>query len=176
MKLSEKRNRLDWVDCAKGIAIILVVYRHILIGVSRSGLEVQSWLINANEIVYSFRMPLFFILSGLFIAKSIEKRNNARVFIRYKFDTIYYPYLVWGVIQISIQIFFSRYTNATRDLSDFLLLLVHPRAIDQLWYLYALFNTSILFYFLYSALKMPNRWLLIVSLGFYGISYFVILV
>lgn len=48
----EKRVRLEWVDIAKGIAIILMVIGH----------EVQSQHIHA--FIFSFHMPLFFILSG----------------------------------------------------------------------------------------------------------------
>ncbi|MCV9389472.1 acyltransferase family protein [Reichenbachiella ulvae] len=165
--------RLGWIDYAKGIAIILVVYRHILIGVERSGLEVSSWLINANEIVYSFRMPLFFMISGLFVSKSIAKRNTFKAFFGYKINTIYYPYLIWGIIQISIQILLSKFTNAERGLIDFGLLLVHPRAIDQLWYLYALFNVSILFFFLNTTLKINDKLLFFISLIALGCSTFV---
>lgn len=170
--IKEKKSRLEWVNYAKGIAIILVVYRHILIGIERSGIDVQLWLKNANEIVYSFRMPLFFVLSGIFVAKSIAKRQGNE-FLKTKLSTIFYPYIVWGIIQISIQIILSKYTNANRDGMDFVYLLIHPRAIDQLWYLYALFNSSILFYFFYSKLKFNNLLLTIISVIMYGLSVFV---
>lgn len=47
-----KSKRLDWVDIAKGIAIILMVIGH----------EVKNVYIYA--FIFSFHMPLFFILSG----------------------------------------------------------------------------------------------------------------
>ncbi|MEM9680522.1 MAG: acyltransferase, partial [Bacteroidota bacterium] len=165
-------NRLNWVEYAKGIAIILVVYRHILIGIRRSGLDVSPILVNANEIVYSFRMPLFFVLSGIFAAKSILKRTPTG-FTQNKLRTIMYPYLIWGIIQISIQILLTDYTNANRSIIDFLYLLVHPRAIDQLWYLYALFNVSILFMLLFRVVKLNNLLLVIIALLCYGASTFV---
>ena len=169
----QKKPRLEWVDYAKGLAIILVVYRHALYGVMFSGLEVDQWLLDANEIVYSFRMPLFFILSGLFAAKSIQKRNTLASFGTYKFSTILYPYLIWGVIQIGLQIILSNYTNSSRTWFDFVLLLIQPRAIDQLWYLYALFNVSILFYLLYGTLRLSNIWMLGISILLFGLSTFV---
>jgi fucose 4-O-acetylase-like acetyltransferase len=170
--LTKNKPRLDWVDYAKGIAIILVVYRHILIGIQRSGIEVSVWLRNANEIVYSFRMPLFFILSGVFIAKSIRKYPGMG-FISLKSRTILYPYFVWGIIQISVQIILSSYTNAQRGWIDFTYLVLNPRAIDQLWYLLALFNCSILFYLLYSALNLNRIGIALVSIVLYGCSVFV---
>src|SRR5690242_2087960 len=108
---SLKRKRLPWVDYAKGIAIILVVYRHVLFGIERSGLGLHPYLMNANEIFYSFRMPLFFILSGAFIGKSLSRRSTT-AFIITKWKILLYPYLLWCVIQITLQIIFSKYTNA----------------------------------------------------------------
>ncbi len=168
-----ERSRLEWVDYAKGIAIILVVYRHALYGIKFSGIEVKDWLMNANEIVYSFRMPLFFILSGFFVAKSISKRNSFKTFTKYKFSTILYPYFIWGIIQITIQIVLTNYTNSSRTIHDFISLFLHPRAIDQLWYLYALFNVSILFFIIYSILKLNNYWMILLSLILFGLSVFV---
>src|SRR6202035_3875273 len=75
------KNRLAWVDYLKGIAIVLVVYRHVLIGIQRyvAGQQAKGtpipdvplYLEKANIIFFSFRMPLFFILSGIFISGSL---------------------------------------------------------------------------------------------------------
>ncbi len=171
-QLNTQARRLFWVDYAKGIAIILVVYRHILIGIERSGIEVSEWLRNVNEMVYSFRMPLFFILSGIFISRTIEKYKG-NTFIKLKSKTILYPYLVWGIIQITIQIVLSKYTNSHRSLVDYTYLIINPRAIDQLWYLLALFNCSILFYLLFS-LSKSNSWVLLtISFVLYSGSYLI---
>jgi fucose 4-O-acetylase-like acetyltransferase len=163
------RNRLLWVDYAKGIAIILVVYRHILIGIERAGLPVDAWLKIANEVVYSFRMPLFFILSGIFISRTIDKYAGA-AFVWLKTKTILYPYLVWGVIQISIQIILSNYTNANRGWIDYTYLITNPRAIDQLWYLLALFNCTLLFFLLKHVFKLKNVHLAVIAVALYALS------
>lgn len=53
--------RLDWIDYAKGIAIILVVYGHVLIGIYNTGLNIPySFYIYSLKFVYSFHMPVFF--------------------------------------------------------------------------------------------------------------------
>jgi fucose 4-O-acetylase-like acetyltransferase len=143
--------RLPWVDYAKGIAIVLVVYRHVLIGIERAGLEVHEALVVANEIVYSFRMPLFFLLSGIFVGKSLQKRSSKQ-FIGDKFDTIMYPYLVWGLIQLTLQILMANYTNVNKTWIYYLYLVLEPREMDQLWFLYALFNVSVLYLFFSRAL------------------------
>lgn len=51
------KNRLDYIDAAKAIAIILVIIGH------------SNWLgaiPRVGGIIYSFHMPLFFIISGFF--------------------------------------------------------------------------------------------------------------
>lgn len=166
---SEMSRRMVWVDYAKGIAIILVAYRHILIGIERSGIEVATWLRNANDIVYSFRMPLFFILSGIFISRTMEKYQGS-AFVRLKSKTILYPYLVWGVIQITIQIMLSRFTNSQRHMIDYTYLITNPRAIDQLWYLLALFNCSILFFLFSYTLKLNKFIIAAIGLVLYALS------
>lgn len=139
-------NRLAWIDYARGIAIILVLYRHIFEGISRSGVEAAqySWLENANIIFYSFRMPLFFILSGVFIAKSLAKRKMKGLILN-KVSILLYPYLLWSFLQISIQILLGGYVNANRSIADYGYVFVFPRRIDQFWYLYALFNVTVLY-------------------------------
>jgi fucose 4-O-acetylase-like acetyltransferase len=146
--VSGSSNRLAWIDYARGIAIILVLYRHIFEGISRSGVEAAqySWLENANIIFYSFRMPLFFILSGVFISKSLAKRSMKGLIMN-KVNILLYPYLLWSFIQITIQILLSGYVNAHRGLADYGYVFLYPRRIDQFWYLYALFNVMVLYIF-----------------------------
>lgn len=152
---SAKGNRLAWIDYARGIAIILVLYRHIFEGITRSGVDAAEyqWLENANIIFYSFRMPLFFILSGIFIAKSLAKRDLGGL-IRNKFSILLYPYLLWSFIQITIQFALSGYVNADRSWADYGYVFLYPRRIDQFWYLYALFNVTVLYIIARERLKM----------------------
>jgi fucose 4-O-acetylase-like acetyltransferase len=142
------RSRMPWVDYTKGIAIILVIYRHVWFGLTRDHLDTLHYLYlkHANDIVYSFRMPLFFVLSGIFISKSLAKRTKKQLVIN-KFDTLLYPYLIWAVIQVSLQIVFTKFTNSHRSLMDYLYIIIQPRNIDQLWYLISLFDVTLLYIF-----------------------------
>jgi fucose 4-O-acetylase-like acetyltransferase len=141
-----RTNRLAWIDYARGIAIILVLYRHIFEGISRSGVEATqyAYLEHANIIFYSFRMPLFFILSGVFIAKSLAKRG-VKSLIMNKVSILLYPYLLWSMLQITLQIALGGLVNANRGLADYGYVFLYPRRIDQFWYLYALFNVTVLY-------------------------------
>ncbi len=135
-----------WVDYAKGVAIILVLYRHVFEGIKNSGIDVSKYIFleEGNIIFFSFRMPLFFIVSGIFISSSFAKRGMKN-FVQTKMRSILYPYFLWGIIQITLQLIFSEYVNGPMKFSDYLDLFYLPREIEQFWYLYALFNVTILY-------------------------------
>ena len=163
---NQRVSRYPWVDYAKGIAIILIVYRHMLGGYESAGIEISEYFLLVQQSVYNFRMPLFFILSGIFVRKSLGKRNMQR-FVTYKLNTIMYPYLLWASIQLSAQLFFSSYTNNPRDSSDFLYLFYAPRKLDQFWFLYTIFNITIIYVVLYSYGKIKSGGQLLVAALFY---------
>ena len=71
--------RIQWIDIAKGIGIILVIIGHVSINA------------NINDFIYSFHMPLFFIISG-FLYK--PKKN----FVKNKVRSILIPYFVFSIV------------------------------------------------------------------------------
>lgn len=164
--------RMQWVDTLKGVAIILVVYRHVIIGLQRKELYVPEGLATANLLFYSFRMPLFFLLSGLFLYRSLKKRKASSLF-ESKFATLIYPYLVWTIIQITLQILVSdsAVTNSNRGWKDYLYILYQPRELDQFWYLPALFNATIVYLLLHSVLKLNKTIHILLAIGIYFSSF-----
>jgi fucose 4-O-acetylase-like acetyltransferase len=135
-------DRSDWVDYAKGLGIILVVYGHVARGVFNAGIPMpESVYFLIDSIIYSFHMPLFFFLSGLFFFQSLN-RKGSKVLIFSKVDTILYPYLLWSLLQGSIEVFLSNFTNGSKSWHEVLQLLWEPQA--QFWFLYALFFVFII--------------------------------
>ena len=131
-----------WVDYAKAIGIILVVYGHVARGLYNAGVEVPKEFYElADSIVYSFHMPLFFFLSGVFFIGSLSRRGAAKL-VSSKIDTIVYPYIIWSVAQGFIEVLLSNYTNGSVTYSEVFSLLWSPRV--QFWFLYALFIAFIL--------------------------------
>ena len=66
--------RLGWVDAAKGIGIVLVVYGHAVDGLRSAGLvPADGWAAFSFYAIYTFHMPLFFLLSVLFARRSAER-------------------------------------------------------------------------------------------------------
>ncbi|WP_421672852.1 acyltransferase family protein [Raoultella terrigena] len=133
--------RDTWVDYAKALGIILVVTGHVNRGLYSSGIYVSKEFFSLfDSIIYTFHMPLFFFLSGLFFIKSIDKNGKKKFFIN-KLDTIFYPYVLWSLLQGGIEVVLSKYTNSKTELIDVLSFLIYPRA--QFWFLYALFMVFI---------------------------------
>jgi surface polysaccharide O-acyltransferase-like enzyme len=134
------KNRLAWVDCFKGLCIVLVVFGHVVGGLTaakvapeRSGFAaLRSW-------VYLFHMPAFFFASGLFAAKAIHR--PWKEFLRSRLATLVYPYCLWSGIVVASQVIFSRFTNTPPDLAKALRFPFEPYGYG-LWFLYALFLIS----------------------------------
>jgi fucose 4-O-acetylase-like acetyltransferase len=137
------RARVSWVDHAKGIGIFLVVLGHVLRGLEAGGiLGEQSPFHWVGEWIYRFHMPLFFLLSGLFAERRVDRRPGD--FLTYSLETIAYPYLLWSTIQTLSQFGLNRYTNGESHLSVLAWVVIAP--IQQFWFLYALFLISLLYY------------------------------
>jgi len=133
--MSKTRNL--WVDYAKAIGIILVVYGHVARGVFNAGLNINKGRYElVDSVIYSFHMPLFFFLSGLFLLASMAKRDSISL-LRSKIDTILYPYIIWSLLQGTIEAGLSHYTNGHVTMHEVLSLAWQPRA--QFWFLYVLF-------------------------------------
>ena len=95
-----KSDRIEWVDVAKGIAILLVVLGHTL-----------SWS-DANEkiyrdIIYSFHMPLFFILSAV-ASKRIKDSKELVSKIEKSFVRLIIPVIGYVFISVVLNIIFKR--------------------------------------------------------------------
>ena len=142
-----EKKRHVWIDYLRGIIIILVVYHHAFLGIAQNGISVPQSVIDANMAAYSFRMPLFFIFSGIFTSLSLCSKSIKTIIWR-KFNLLLYPYIIWSVIQITLQIFFSAYTNTDKSYTDYLYILYQPKRLEQFWYLPALFNASLIFVFI----------------------------
>jgi uncharacterized membrane protein YcfT len=63
--------RVDWVDTAKGICIVFVVMMHAVLGVEAAAGE-TGWMHAVIAFAAPFRMPDFFLISGLFLANVIN--------------------------------------------------------------------------------------------------------
>ena len=145
MLLPDKRggigvSRLQWVDVARGIGIILVVYGHALRAQVTSGQFDPRWNAVAQDtVIYAFHMHLFFFLAGLFVAGSVEK--GVKPFLTEKAATIAYPYILWSSVSIMLGAAASGATNYAVNTGQILSIWYTP--VYQFWFLYVLFICNI---------------------------------
>ena len=78
------KERINWIDLSKGFAILFMVIGHTNIPESLS------------KYIWSFHMPLFFFVSGIFLYKSIE--SNVRLFLTKKVNSLLLPYFFFSFI------------------------------------------------------------------------------
>ncbi|MCT7661921.1 acyltransferase family protein [Mycobacterium deserti] len=87
--------RLAWVDRAKGIAILLVVLHHV-IQFSADQQWASHQVLYYNSMLQTFRMPLFFAMSGLFFSQAAGQ--SWRWLSTNRVLPFAYLYVVWAVI------------------------------------------------------------------------------
>ena len=92
--------RVDWVDYAKGFCIVMVVMMHSTLGVEAAAGQ-ESWMHYAVAFAKPFRMPDFFLISGLFLSRVIDR--DWRTYIDRKVVHFAYFYLLWVTIQFAFK-------------------------------------------------------------------------
>lgn len=124
--------RVAWLDVAKGIGILLVIFGHIF----NYGGEISKW-------IFSFHMPLFFFCSGYLYRRNDSFKN----YLVKKLKAYLIPFFVFSILGTLFTLLF--YGNSItlegllKDLYNGQPECLH---VGQLWYLICLLWTCLLFY------------------------------
>ena len=94
------KDRVAWVDYAKGFCIVMVVMMHSTLGVQEAAGQ-TSWMGALVAFAKPFRMPDFFLISGLFLARVIDR--DWRDYLDKKVVHFAYFYLIWVTIQFAFK-------------------------------------------------------------------------
>ncbi|MFL6816473.1 MAG: acyltransferase family protein [Bradyrhizobium sp.] len=92
--------RVDWVDYAKGICIVMVVMMHSVLGVEAAAGQ-TGFMHLAVAFAKPFRMPDFFLISGLFLSVVIGR--DWRTYLDRKAVHFAYFYVLWVTIQFGFK-------------------------------------------------------------------------
>jgi len=92
--------RVDWVDYAKGFCIVFVVMMHSTLGVEQA-VGHEGWLHTVVAFARPFRMPDFFLISGLFLSRVIDR--DWRTYLDRKVVHFIYFYLLWTALQFAFK-------------------------------------------------------------------------
>lgn len=144
LPLEQEKRRIDWIDTAKGIGIILVVMQHTALD--------YAWI---GKWINTFHMPLFFFLSGFFFRPG--KVGGFGAFAAKKSRSLLLPYFAFAAL--SYLYFILRYSfgdsDYYRDLNVLQVLagIAYSAGIREwmdfnlpLWFLTCLFVTEMMYY------------------------------
>ncbi len=124
------RNRIVWLDWAKSISMILVVFGHC---------HLSTPLI--TQFIYSFHIPLFFFLSGFLCHNDFSKKKFVD-----DINNLLIPYLFYGIIFVFFTSLVSHslsYQHLEKEIIK--LCLGTDSSIGPIWFLPALFICKQLF-------------------------------
>lgn len=124
------------IDICRGLAIIFVVIGHVGSSYYNSGLLLDAIAFRTiHNIVYSFHMPLFFIISGYL--SNLNKIGKTRWQIAQKCLISYgIPYLIFSIIKWGLKYLSGSLVNNKVGFSELLMIPISP--LNELWFLYAL--------------------------------------
>jgi uncharacterized membrane protein YcfT len=98
--MTSNEQRVAWVDYAKGFCIIMVVMMHSTLGVEKAA-DATGWMTYVVAFAKPFRMPDFFMISGLFLARVIDR--DWRTYLDKKVVHFAYFYVLWLTIQFALK-------------------------------------------------------------------------
>jgi uncharacterized membrane protein YcfT len=126
--------RVDWVDYAKGICIVMVVMMHSVLGVELASGQ-TGFMHAVVAFAKPFRMPDFFLISGLFLPLVIDR--DWRTYLDRKVVHFAYFYVLWVTIQFGFKApSFAAETNWGHAGYLYLESFIEP--FGTLWFIYLL--------------------------------------
>ena len=156
------QHRIDWIDALKGFAILSVVIGHCIADSisSQTFPEYAALLQMMYDAIYSFHMPLFFMISGyvFYLTKSYRKWKTKVL----DFSIVY---VIWSTLMWFSKYMMSGDVNHPVTIIDLVSIVYKP--IMVYWYLYVL----IILYAIVSCLRWER-----VSWRLLGISAIVAII
>ncbi|MGB3242951.1 MAG: acyltransferase [Sulfitobacter sp.] len=122
------------LDLVRGVAIILVVLGHVLVGIRSAGADtvlVRFLLI----VIYSTHMALFFEVSGI-LSRGMAQRSWPEVGRQLGLRVVW-PYILWSIVLLAAHFAMSGSTNTSLDTFAPWRILWSPPSV--MWFLYVLF-------------------------------------
>ncbi len=135
--LSTAPARIQWVNAARGLAIVLVVFKHAREWMLSAGVDSQIW-VGAIEVLNGVRLPVFFAVAGLLGAR--WRTAPWRRLAVDRLALLFWVYLLWQVIGTGTAQLATRMSGEHLEWGRVLVSLVATpvRPRFELWFLWAL--------------------------------------
>lgn len=160
------RGYLHDITIAKGLAIFLVVFGHIVTGPPPHG---NDWYIVIRTALYAFHMPFFIYLSGyifFYTDSAARARGNFGAFVKRRAERLLVPFILFGLLIIAgkhiAQQFIHVDNVASNVLTDFINLFwwTGGSAAKSVWYVFVLFEMTIFATLATRLVRAPLFWFL----------------
>lgn len=151
------KERLNYLDISRGIAILLIVLGHCIVG--REGILIK-W-------IYSFHVVIFFIISGYLLNSKNIRQKAFKEVLTNRIKTLIIPYFVFSVIFIITDLLTNGISRLIWNIM-YTILFVSPTA---LWFIPAFFIGEILFILTLRINKFHIKFSIV--LGSFIVSYIV---
>jgi uncharacterized membrane protein YcfT len=133
-RASAPPERIAFADYAKGFCIIMVVMMHSTLGVE-DAVGREGFMHALVAFAKPFRMPDFFLISGLFVARVIDR--DWRTFLDRKVVHFAYFYVLWVTIQFLVKAPYFAAMNGWAYVGEqYALAFIEP--FGTLWFIYLL--------------------------------------
>lgn len=133
--LQAQASRIYWVDAAKALGLFLVFWGHILYG----GSPIASVI---NRAIYSFHMPMYFILSGYVLKKDTTPFAD---YVNNKFYRIFLPAALLYLLTLPIYFLSLDYseTSLKHILADVFYIIGDCAYNLPIWFFFCMFQVLI---------------------------------
>lgn len=128
--------RMAWVDAAKGAAILLVVIGHAWRGMAGRDLVPEPLFSALDARIYAVHMPMFFALSGMFLASTLT-RTGVLAFTGSRLTRLIWPMVLWTYLFLILKLFAGNAANHPVTPADLMIWPVPGHL--HMWFLWALF-------------------------------------
>ncbi|TNF61093.1 MAG: acyltransferase [Rhodobacteraceae bacterium] len=127
--------RLEWIDLAKGVGIILVVIGHAGRGLESAGIAGgNDAIVVMDRLIYAFHMPLFFLLAG--VTFGMRPPADLGTALTARLWPLLYTMMVWTYAFLAIRALAGDRANAGKAWDDLLVWPLPP--YEHMWFLWAL--------------------------------------
>ena len=167
---TSNKNRLEWVLIAKGIGIFLVVVGHFFPASS------PEYWIEMRKVIYTFHMPLFFLLSGYLYN---EVKYSYSGLVVNKVRRLLFPFISIALIFFIIKYISGLYVtvNYPVNLNSLRALMIDPvnSYMPLLWFVHTLFVIFIIYPLIRLFLNQTVILVAVLSVNiFFGTEYYIV--
>ncbi len=151
--------RLHYIDFMKGLCILFIVINHACPGMF------AHWADNLNYALESFRIPMYYFISGIFF----KLYDGMGDFVRRKVNNMLVPLAFFFVLACLVIALVRLVPPLQHIFMPLDVLVMNPNSVNlPLWFLVSLFEVNVIYYALQRYL--PGRWWTMLSCLLLGVG------